>query len=238
MLAEERARLHRIPAAAHTAAFGLTRTVAANTPMVAFEGGQYSVPRELVGQSVWVRAHGAGETEQIVIVHVGKHGPVEVARHARTTPGRPSIDDAHFGPAPAGALDRTPRARTAAEAAFLALGEGAKLWLTEAAAAGTGRMRIKMAEAVALAKLGDPATVDWALGHAAVNARFGETDLASILAHHAQTRPGPLHAATETASLTQGTSAWAALGGAATTVMPEPVRPEPVRPEPVEEVGR
>jgi hypothetical protein len=33
--------------------------------------------------------------------------------------------------------------------------------------------------------LGDPQRVDWALGHAAVSGRFGEGDLASILAHHA-----------------------------------------------------
>ncbi len=39
MLAEERARLHPIPAAAHTVAFGVTRVVPDNTPMISFEGG-------------------------------------------------------------------------------------------------------------------------------------------------------------------------------------------------------
>ena len=58
----------------------------------------------------------------------------------------------------------------------------------------------------------DPDEVDWALGHAAVNGRFGEHDLASILAHHAQARPGPVHTAGEDHSLTQGTAGWAALG--------------------------
>ena len=52
MLAEERARLHRLPAAPHTVSFGVTRTVAARTPMVTFEGGQYSVPHGLLGQVV------------------------------------------------------------------------------------------------------------------------------------------------------------------------------------------
>jgi transposase len=212
MLAEERSRLHPLPAAPHTVALGVTRQVPASTPMVSFDGGQYSVPHTLLGQTVWVRVHGAGAGEQVVLVHVGPAGPVEVARHARATPGSPRLDDAHFPPAPAGALDRRPRARTAAEQEFLALGDGARLWLTEAAAAGTTRMRIKMAEAVSLAKLRDPVGVDWALGHAAVNGRFGERDLASILAHHDQTRPGPVHAAGEQCSLTQGTSGWAALG--------------------------
>jgi hypothetical protein len=200
-----------VPIVAHTVAFGLTRTVAAKTPMVAFEGGQYSVPHQLLGEQVWVRTYGVGASEQVVIVHVGDGGPVEVARHLRATPGSPQLDDAHFPPAPAG-LDRVPRPRTAAEAEFLALGNGARLWLTEAAAAGAGRMRVKMADAVATAKLVDATAVDWALGHAAVNARFGEHDLASILEHHARTRAGDLHRAGEDHSLTQGTASWAALG--------------------------
>ena len=71
-----------------------------------------------------------------MIVHVGVGGPVEVASHQITTPGSPRVDDTHFPPAPAGALDRVPRPKTAGEAAFLGLGDGAALWLTEAAAAG------------------------------------------------------------------------------------------------------
>jgi transposase len=213
MLAEEQARLHRLPQLVHTVAFGVTRTVAAKTPMVAFDGGQYSVPHQLLGEQVWVRTHGVGTGEQVIIVHVGPTGPVEVARHRRATPGSPKLDDTHFPPAPAG-LGRAPRPRTAAEAEFLALGNGARLWLTEAAAAGTARMRVKMADAVATAKLVDATEVDWALGHAAVNARFGEHDLASILAHHAGTRAGDRHRAGEDHSLTQGTASWAALGTA------------------------
>lgn len=150
-------------------------------------------------------------------MHVGPNGPVEVARHLRATPGSPKTIDAHFPPAPAGALDRQPKAKNAAETEFLALGGGARLWLTEAAAAGTTKMRLKMAEAVALAKLGDPVKVDWALGHAAVNSRFAEADLASILTHHARIQPGPRHQASESRSLTQGTSAWSALPGTAGT---------------------
>ena len=214
MLAEERARLHVLPAHPHTVAFGLTRVVPTNTPMVAFEGGQYSVPHTLLGQRVWVRVHGRGETERVVVVHVGEAGPVEVARHRRATPGSPRLDDAHFPPAPAGALARAPRAKSAAEAQFLALGDGARLWLTEAAAAGTTKMRLKMTQALALAKLFGAAEVDWALGHAAVHARFAEADLASILDHHhTATAAGPTHRAGEDHSLTQGTGGWAALGG-------------------------
>lgn len=208
MLAEERGRLHALPAAPFTAAFGVTRRVDEGTPMVQLDHGLYSVPAELAGQTVWVRRAG----EQVVVVHVGDAGPVEVARHRQTTPGNPRIDDAHFPPAPAGALDRTPRAKTTSEAAFLAIGDGATLWLTEAAAAGTGRMRVKMAEAVELARLHDAATVDRALGEAATAGRFGDGDLAAILTHQATSCGGELTRATDDHTLAQGTTGWAGFG--------------------------
>ena len=213
MLAEERARLHPLPEHPWTAAFGVTRTVGLNTPMVAFEHGSYSVPHTLAGQTVWVRPY----AEQVVIVHVGDAGPVEVARHARTTPGNPRVDDAHFPPRPEGPLNRTPRAKTAAEEQFLAVGDGAALWLTEAAAAGCCRIRAKMAEAVDLAALHDPAAVDRALGQAATAGRFGHGDLAAILTHQAgdgATTANTTEAsrASEHNSLAQGTGGWAGLG--------------------------
>jgi hypothetical protein len=201
----------------------VTRTVPPSTPMVAFEGGQYSVPARLLGQTVWVRVHGRGprqQDEQVIVVHVGPSGPVEVARHARATPGSPKIIDDHFPHTPVGALDRKPLARTTAEVEFLTIGDGARLWLSEAAAAGTTKIRVKMAQAVTLAKLFDTKDVDWALGHAAVHARFAEADLASILDHHhTSTAAGPASRAGEDGSLTQGTSAWAALGAPAAAVV-------------------
>ena len=130
---------------------------------------------------MWVRYHG----DEVVITHVGADGPVEVARHQRTTPGNPRIDPAHFPPAPEGPLNRTPVPANAAEAEFLAIGEGAALWLKEAGAAGASRVRAKMADAVALARLSGAEAVNWALGHAAVYGRFAEGDVASILAHRA-----------------------------------------------------
>jgi hypothetical protein len=39
----------------------------------------------------------------------------------------------------------------------LALGQGARTWLVEAAAAGTERIKVKMAEALTLSRLHDPA---------------------------------------------------------------------------------
>jgi transposase len=211
VLAEEASRLHRIPETAHTVAFGLARTVPENTPMVTFENAQYSVPAHLLGARVFVRCHGTGPDEQIVIVHHGPSGPIEAARHGRARPGSPAIIDEHFP----GTRTRIPgdyavTARSAGEAEFLAIGEGAKTWLLEAAAAGTARMNVKMAEAVTLAKIAGTAEVDKALGNAAVHGRFAHPDLASIL--NANIQRTTAHSADETRSLTQGTGAWAAMG--------------------------
>jgi hypothetical protein len=161
---------------------------------------------------VWVRRHG----EQVVITHAGPAGPAEVARHQVTAPGSPRVDDAHYPPAPPGALNRTPRPRTSGEAQFLAIGDGAALWLAEAAAAGASRVRAKMARAVQLAALHGAAAADRALGQAAAAGRFGDGDLAAILAHQASAAEGEPSRAGEQSSLAQGTSGWARHNGTET----------------------
>ncbi len=118
MLAEERDRLHRLPAIAHTVCFGETRKVSWQST-ISVGGALYSVPSTLVDERVWARVDGG----ELVVVHADSaDGPREVARHALTTPGRPSIDDAHYPPRPAGALERKPRAASADEEAFLRSG--------------------------------------------------------------------------------------------------------------------
>ena len=210
MLAEEALRLHRVPDDAHTVSFGLARTVPPNTPMVTFNNAMYSVPSHLLGQKVFVRSHGAGPDEKVIVVHHGPAGPVEVARHGRARPGSPSINDEHFpGHVQKIPGDYTPRARTGAEAEFLAIGGGAVAWLKEAAAVGTQRMNQKMAEAVSLAKIAGVIDVDRALGTAAIHGRFAHGDLSSIL--QAGRAANTTHTASEESSLTQGTRAWAAI---------------------------
>ena len=204
MLAEEQQRLHRLPEVAYTAVFGETRKVSWSAT-ISFGGVLYSVPHTLADESVWVRVDG----DQIVVTHCAASGPVEVARHRRSTPGHPMIDDAHYPPRPAGPLARKPHPSSAAEAEFLALGEGARLWLVEAASAGTSRVKVKMAEAVQLARLHGQLRVDWALGHAATYARFADGDLASILASGP---PSELRTATDGHSLQPSTRAWDRFG--------------------------
>jgi hypothetical protein len=208
-LAEEHERLHRLPRLPHTLCFGETRKVNWQS-LISVGGAQYSVPHELIDERVWARADG----EELVVIHVdGPGGPREVARHRLTTPGRPSVQDEHYPPRPPGALERQPKARGAEEHAFLELGDGAEQWLTRAAAAGAQRVRRKIAEAVDLAKLHGAEEVDRALRTCADAGRFGDGDLAAILAHQQST--GELlrfPARSEEKSLQCSTSSWKGFG--------------------------
>ena len=175
---------------------------------------RYSVPHQHIDERVWVRWSG----DELVVTVISPDGPREIARHSRGQRGRPQIRDEHYPSQHPGrrALpgDRPPRASNPAEAAFLAIGDGAKAWLVEAAATGASRVRSKMAEAVAFAKLHGTAAVDQALGTAALAGRFAEDDLAAILAHQQAGPAGPAVRASETHSLQPGTASWAGFGAA------------------------
>ena len=210
LLAQEHEHVHRLPRLPHTLCFGQTRKVDRQATVSVGEA-IYSVPHQLIGERVWVRA----EAEQLVVVHIDEQGPREVARHPLTTPGRPSIQEAHYPPRPAGALERRPRARSSEEREFLAVGDGAERWLKRAAAEGTSRIRRKMAEAVDLSKLHGTGAVNDALERCASYGRFGDGDLASVLAHQSQQAGGELllfPARSEDHSLQRSTSSWEGLG--------------------------
>jgi hypothetical protein len=173
---------------------------------------RYSVPHQHVDERVWVRWAG----EELIVTVIDPDGPREITRHGRGQRGRPQIRDEHYpGDHPGRRAlpgDRTPKASNPAEEAFLAIGAGAKAWLVEAAAAGASRMRSKMAEAVAFAKLHGPAVVDQALGTAALAGRFSDADLAAILTHQQTGPTGAAIRASETHSLQPGTGSWAGFG--------------------------
>ncbi len=211
-LAQEHERLHRVPARSHTVVFGETRKVSWQST-VSVGGALYSVPHEFVNQRVWVRAAG---DELIVVTADGPGGAKEVARHALTTPGRPSIQDEHYPPRPEGALERRPRGHSGEERAFLQIGDGAERWLRRAAGEGVAQARRKMIEAVDLSKLHGSEPVNRALDVCARAGRFADGDLARILAHQ-QRQAGDggaliLFPRGEEASLQASTRAWEGLG--------------------------
>ncbi|MCY0949469.1 IS21 family transposase [Streptomyces sp. H27-S2] len=228
MLDIERTRLHALPAGPHTLALGESRQVLRDQT-VRFGSVRYSTPPGLVGQEAWVRVDG---DELVVVCDLsqlahrpewmqGPAGLAEVARHQIALPGRPVIDTAHYPDHPQ-EMDGSPRPPKVkpgndAEEAFLALGPGAKSWLIEAAAAGTTRIRVKMAGAVELAALVGTAEVDLSLGLAAINRRFAEGDLMSIVQHRKEAaRPADLVVADEAHSAQPGTGAWSDFGRPAT----------------------
>ena len=160
---------------------------------------------------VWCRAAG----EELVITARTGRGAGEIARHRLSVPGSPSICDEHYPHHPGGEGPRQPRPRprTEAEAAFLAIGDGAQRWLAEAAASGAQRIRSKMARAAELAAIVGADTVDAALGLAAIACRFADGDLASIIDHLAAEREiGEVVIADEAHSVQPGTAGWARLG--------------------------
>jgi hypothetical protein len=211
LLVDERRRLHVLPNQPVTVAFGQTRRVCWDCT-VSVEGVRYSVPYQHVDERVWVRWSG----DELVVTVLEPDGPREITRHVRGQRGRPRIRDEHYPADHPGRRtvpgERTPKASNPAEQAFLSIGDGARAWLVEAAATGTSRVRSKMAEAVAFAKLHGAAAVDQALGTAALAGRFAENDLVAILTHQ---QAGPVDApnrASETHSLQPGTSSWANFG--------------------------
>jgi hypothetical protein len=131
-----------------------------------------------------------------------------------STPGTPRLDLSHYPPRSASKiLDHRPQPRTPGEAAFLALGPGAAAWLTGAAAAGTARVRMKMAQAVEFAAVYGEQEVDAALAAAAEAGRFGEGDLASILRHRRRVdSDGVVVPFVEGHSLQTGTGRWTEVG--------------------------
>ena len=209
-LAAEREHLHPLPDEPYALALGEERLVG-DDQTVRFGSVRYSTPPGHAGTRVWCRAAG----EELVITARTSRGAAEIARHRLSVPGSPSILDEHYPDHPGGNGPGRPRPRprTGAEAAFLAIGDGAHRWLTEAAASGAVRIRSKMARAVELAAVVGADKVDAALGLAAIAGRFADADLASIIDHlAAEGEIGEVVLAGEEHSAQPGTSSWARLG--------------------------
>ncbi len=201
-LALEQAQLHRLPPEPYTVAFGETRTVSWSS-LISFQGARYSVPHQLCAEVVFVRQMG----DEVVIVATGVDGAKEVARHPVAAKGQMTLHDGHYPPRRKNP-ERAPKANNPTESEFLALGEGARRYLVEAASSGASQINERMREALALGRVVDAGVLDEALGLAALAGRFEQGDLSSITA----IRREPLRRISEDHSLQPGTAPWARLG--------------------------
>jgi transposase len=143
---------------------------------VRFGSARYSVPSRLIGTTVLIRV--AGGRVRVLEPFTGE----VVAEHALVAPGETSIADEHYGSARPDKPRRAPRAKTASEKRFLALGDAAAAFLAGAAAAGVSSLGREIDEILTLqAAHGDPALVT-ALERAVQFGRWRAGDVRSILA--------------------------------------------------------
>jgi hypothetical protein len=143
---------------------------------VRFGSARYSVPNRLIGSSV------------LITVDAGRVMAAEqftgeiIAEHQLVAPGETSILDEHYGSTRPDTPRRAPRAKTAVEKQFLALGEVAERFVIGAAAAGVSKLPTELAAILTLhaAHGHDPLLA--ALSRAVEFGRWRADDVRSILA--------------------------------------------------------
>ena len=143
---------------------------------VRFGSARYSVPNRLFGATV------------LIVVAEGRVQVLEpftgevVADHLLVAPGETSIVDEHYGGSRPDKPRRAPRAKTAVEQQFLALGETAEQFLVGAAAAGVSKLPTELSAILTMqAAHGEPALIA-ALERAVQFGRWRADDVRSILA--------------------------------------------------------
>jgi hypothetical protein len=143
---------------------------------VRFGSARYSLPNRLIGTTVLISV--VADRVRVLEPFTGE----VAAEHALVAPGETSIVDAHYGRARPDKPRRGPRAKTAQEKRFLALGEVAARFLTGAAAAGVANLTREISEILTLrAAHGDTAPVA-ALQRAVAFKRWRADDVRSVLA--------------------------------------------------------
>jgi transposase len=143
---------------------------------VRFGSARYSVPSRLIGSTVLITV--AGTTIRALEPVTGEIA----AEHQLVAPGEVSICDEHYGSARPDRPRRAPRARTAAEKQFLALGDPAAAFLTGAAAAGVSNLAREISQILTLQAAHGDTALAAALERAVQFGRWRADDVRSILA--------------------------------------------------------
>ena len=143
---------------------------------VRFGSARYSVPNRLIGTTVLIAV-----ADGHVQILEGFTGEI-VADHQLVAPGETSIVDEHYGSARPDRPRRAPRARTAVEQQFLALGEIAEQFLVGAAAAGVNKLPTELSAILTLHAAHGHDALLAALTRAVEFGRWRADDIRSILA--------------------------------------------------------
>ena len=143
---------------------------------VRFGSARYSVPTYLIGSRVLISV--LDNRVQVLEAFTG----AVLAEHTLVAPGETSIVDEHYGSTRPDKPRRAPRAKTATEKQFLALGEDAEAFLTGAAAAGVANLTRELADILTLQAAHGQAALVAALGRAVRFKRWRADDVRSILA--------------------------------------------------------
>jgi transposase len=143
---------------------------------VRFGSARYSVPVRLIGTIVLISV--LDGRVQILESFTGEI----VAEHRLVAPGETSIADEHYGSSRPDKPRRAPRARTAVEQQFLALGEIAEQFLVGAAAAGVNKLPTELSAILTLHAAHGHDALFAALTRAVEFGRWRADDVRSILA--------------------------------------------------------
>lgn len=143
---------------------------------IRFGSARYSVPNRLIGTNVMLLV--VDHQVQVIQPFTGEI----VAEHPLVAPGETSILDAHYGTVRPERPSRAPRAKTATEKQFLALGEVAAAFITGAAAAGVSKLGAELGDILTLERAHGREALLAALERGVTFGRWRAADIRSILA--------------------------------------------------------
>jgi transposase len=174
-LETERPLLSLLPSLRPRLAPAVTRKVD-KLSCVRFGSARYSVPSTLIGRVVELIV----ENGTVIVIELPT-GEI-VAEHALVAPGETSVKDEHYPNARPDRPARAPRAKTAVEKQFLALGDVAEQFVRGAAAAGVSKLPTELADILTLERSHGRDLLLAALERAVTFRRWRAADLRSILA--------------------------------------------------------
>ncbi|PRQ10284.1 IS21 family transposase, partial [Corynebacterium sp. 13CS0277] len=185
LLEREREFFSAVPQSSLVVSPSGVRKVGQRTPMVTFQGVQYSVPQRLLGQQVVVTSDPQNTTVVVMVID-DVTGQIEVVAEHKVPADRAVttvVDDSHFPGVPVvrGPAHHRPRATTAQEAKFLAYGAGAERYVAACVDQGVSAVAVRCEKIMALTQGFSSQEVDAGLALAAQHQRLTVADVLSLI---------------------------------------------------------